>query len=95
MLANRTSHAAVALGDGRVLILGGQNMVGDSLSSSEIYSPPTRSFTAGPALATPRTMHTATMLRDGTVLVIGGFRTSGGTQTWLGTAEIVELRAGQ
>ncbi|MFN7932472.1 MAG: FG-GAP-like repeat-containing protein [Bryobacteraceae bacterium] len=95
MMANRTSHAAVALRDGRVLILGGQNMVGDSLGSSEIYVPAARSFTAGPALATPRTAHTATMLSDGTVLVIGGFRTSGGTQSWLGTGEIVEVRAGQ
>jgi hypothetical protein len=73
----RTRAAAVALRDGRVLVIGGQAADGvTALADSRLFDPATLSWSAGPTM--PFTMpqgrwdHTATALGDGRVLVAGG-----------------------
>ena len=63
----RSGHTATALGNGTVLITGG-----DSGGSSEIYDPATDSSVAAGNLNAARSGHTATLLSDGRVLVTGG-----------------------
>src|SRR5688572_6910833 len=72
----RRGHTATLLEDGRVLIIGGDNLNG-MVRQAEIFDPmaPTSSL-AGPSNAA-RTDHTATRLTDGRVLVIGGRDQSG------------------
>jgi hypothetical protein len=90
----RANHTATLLPDGRVLVIGGLNIVSGSnsaLTSIEIYDPKTRSFTAAGDLKDARYDHTATLLRDGTVLIAGGRNGGGG---WLYSAEIYDPKAG-
>jgi PAS domain-containing protein len=68
----RKSHAACALLDGRVLIVGGVDEFGNTLASTEIYDPIADTISPGPALNTPRANATATTLLDGKVLIAGG-----------------------
>jgi len=77
---------ATALRDGRVLVVGGQNMYGstdESRERSEVYNPlsNTWSETAVETRAGARQYHTATLLQDGEVLVAGGIR-DGRSNAW-------------
>ena len=73
MTAQRGSHAAALLPDGRVLITGG---TGDDFSvgplGTEIFDPATGQFSPGGDLQAARDSHAAVTLTDGRVLVIGG-----------------------
>jgi outer membrane protein OmpA-like peptidoglycan-associated protein len=69
--------AAVLLGDGQVLVVGGEDASGKPSSSVELYDPGTGLFTEVESLLAPRAAHTATRLADGTVLVTGGVGGSG------------------
>jgi hypothetical protein len=71
MNVERHSHAAARLGDGKVLIVGGENSRGQ-VRESEIFDPATRRFATAANLDTARTEHTATALGDGRVLIAGG-----------------------
>ena len=75
MTVQRRDHAATRLGDGRVLITGGDNASsGAGLRAAEIYDPITGRFSPTSAsMAHPRYGHTATLLLDGRVLVAAGF----------------------
>jgi hypothetical protein len=75
MTVQRRDHAATQLGDGRVLITGGDNTSSSAgISAAEIYDPATGKFSpTSPSMAHPRYGHTATLLLDGRVLVAGGF----------------------
>lgn len=84
----RKDHTATVLNDGRVLILGGQNVAGE-LSSAEIYDPATRTFLPAGSMSAARIGHAATLLPDGKVLVTGGRNESGP----LATAEIFDSAA--
>lgn len=74
-IASRIDSTATLLADGRVLVAGGRMRPNASLevsASSELFDPATGTFTAGPAMTTPRIGDTATALQDGTVLLAGG-----------------------
>ena len=77
--APRQGHAAVLLTDGRVLVVGGidPRTQNDGIASSEIYSPASGAWAAGPELQPAWGLSTATLLDNGKVLVFGGETTSG------------------
>lgn len=77
----RTRAAAVDIGGGLALVVGGQTASGEALSALEVFSTETgRSFRvpASVPLQTARYDHVATFLGGGRIVVSGG-RTSGGT----------------
>jgi hypothetical protein len=71
LLTDRKGFTADALGNGWILVAGGQS--GAALAPTEIYDPSAQQSTQGPPLVTPRYDHTSTMLPDGSVLVAGGW----------------------
>jgi acetyl-CoA carboxylase carboxyltransferase component len=71
MVAERESHIATLLTDGRVLIAGGWNG-SDYFASAELYDPKTGAFSSTGSMATIREGDTATLLSDGRVLIAGG-----------------------
>lgn len=71
LTVERDGHQAVALADGRILLVGGWSHAG-LLASAEVYDPATGTFAATGAMSTGRGGHTATLLADGWVLVAGG-----------------------
>jgi WD40 repeat protein len=82
MTVAREGQAAVRLGDGRVLVMGGTlPLVGKCemacappvTASVEIFDPKTRKFSLNGSLAEPRSGAEALLLDDGRVLVYGGF----------------------
>ena len=72
MARERALHTATLLPDGRVLIAGGTDSLGNVTSHAEIYDPATNSLTATGAMQNPRVGHSATLLGNGLVLVTGG-----------------------
>jgi N-acetylneuraminic acid mutarotase len=78
MSSPRYQHTASLLGNGMVLVAGGNNMIGTCscttfVNSADLYSPASNSFTPTGSLVTARYAHTATVLANGMVLVAGGF----------------------
>lgn len=72
MTIGRMYHTATPLGDGTVLIIGGDTPLGGT-GSAEIYNPSTKTFTATlGSMAVKRAQHAAVLLRNGKVLVVGG-----------------------
>jgi hypothetical protein len=67
----RRGHTATLLQDGRVLIVGGDNLTG-VISQAEIVDPASQTSSLAGSTNNARTDHTATRLSDGRVLVIGG-----------------------
>ena len=74
----RVLATATLLADGRVLLAGGTTIVftplpaAQTLATTTIFDPKTRSFAAGPDLLAPRASHAAVRLADGRVLLAGG-----------------------
>ncbi|SDZ23747.1 N-acetylneuraminic acid mutarotase [Amycolatopsis xylanica] len=99
MTAGRWSHSATLLGDGRVLVAGGQGVRspgnGTTLSSAEIYDPVAKTWTATGPMTDRRSGHQAVLLPDGRVLVIGGIATTGGGEyTGLAFCELFDPATG-
>jgi N-acetylneuraminic acid mutarotase len=95
MSYSRAFHAAVALQDGRVLVVGGEGASGNtatattlSLKSVEIYDPSANTWTTKTSMSTARTAPTATLLSNGNVLVTGGVTTTATTTTYQSSAEL-------
>lgn len=65
-------HAAVAAGDGAVLVIGGSRGENTLSTAIDRFDPALRSFTRLGSLRTGRAGHTATRLTDGRILVLGG-----------------------
>lgn len=68
----RRGHASVALSDGRVAIIGGQNETGP-VSEVEVVNAQSQSIEVVATLKVARSRPTATLLSDGRVLVAGGW----------------------
>jgi hypothetical protein len=72
----RSSHTAILLPDGTVLLLGGSHFTKangyTSDNTAEIYDPATGTFTQAGTANTGKFWHTATLLQNGTVVFIGG-----------------------
>ena len=74
----RANHAAAMLPNGQALIVGGTGSSGKPLTSAEIFSLSSNSFTTLPTgLAVGVSGLTATVLNDNTVLLAGGLNSSG------------------
>ncbi len=71
MATARTAHTAVDLGDGEVLVCGGENSSGP-LASAEIYTNSLNGFRSAGNMATARSRTVAAITGDGGVLVCGG-----------------------
>ena len=70
----RTGFASVLLADGRVLVVGGLNDIGQSYSSAYLFDPATETWDKAAGLMTiARTNPAAALLPDGRVLVAGGY----------------------
>jgi hypothetical protein len=89
MSSPRHHHTATALGDGRVLITGGRDNLGNALRTGDIFTPSTpitlSSFSSAGLMTTARSNHSASALSDGSVLIAGGISSNG---TASSTAEL-------
>jgi hypothetical protein len=92
MLVPRAFHAATLRPDGKILVTGGINELGDVETRSEVYDPATNSWSIAAPMIFPHAGHTALNVTDlngnptGKILVAGG--ESGGPVT--ATAEIFQ-----
>jgi N-acetylneuraminic acid mutarotase len=91
MASPRAEHVAAMLGDGRLLVAGGNDRrlqasdadegFPDPTGSAEIYDPVADSWAPTVPLATPRAGASAVALPDGSVLVVGGYGSWGPMST--------------
>lgn len=71
MNSPRAGHTATLLGDGTVLLAGGESQ-DEAVKYAEIYLPGSHQYIPTGDLAINRSEHTATLLSDGAVLIVGG-----------------------
>jgi len=91
MSVARSHHTATRLPDGKVLVVGGENVLYLVEPSAEVYDPVANTWTATRAAPiSPRSQHTATLLPSGLVLIAGGFDIVNGLLTPLATAELYD-----
>jgi hypothetical protein len=79
MTVPRFDGSTTVLPDGKVLIAGGNTMIGSAeghTATAELYDPATGTFTATGSMNVPRMDHTATLLPNGKVLIAGGRRSN-------------------
>jgi hypothetical protein len=82
MSVPRVFHTATLLGNGKVVIAGGDNRYGTTYSTAELYDPATGLFTlVGNMMTTERSGHTATLLTNGKVLLAGGASVGGSSSS--------------
>jgi hypothetical protein len=72
MAIGRSSHSAVTLKSGKVLIVGGWTGRDGARNSAELYDPATNTFIRTGNLVVERAGSMAALLPDGRVLVVGG-----------------------
>jgi Glucodextranase, domain B/IPT/TIG domain/Bacterial Ig-like domain (group 2)/Kelch motif/Galactose oxidase, central domain len=87
----RFLSTATLLASGKVLIAGGSDLNGNSLSSAELYDPASGTFTFTGSMNSQRQFHAATLLNNSKVLVTGGFDSSG---NGLSSAELYDPMSG-
>ena len=90
MAETRSGHTATLLGNGLVLVAGGQySSLWEARATAEIYDPATNAFRSTVAMANGRFAHTATCA-GGRVLIVGGDRQF----TSLASAELFSVGCG-
>ncbi|HSB75920.1 MAG TPA: kelch repeat-containing protein [Terriglobales bacterium] len=94
MSTARTNHSATLLMDGKVLITGGRDIVGNGLATAELFDPATETFSSTGSLHTTRAFHSATLLANGKVLIVGGVGPCSDYCRELSTAEIYDPLTG-
>lgn len=94
MSQRRSNHTLTLLADGRVLAVGGLEILDDGdyipLSNTEIFDPVTDTWSPGPELSQPRASHSATLMPDGNVLIVGGISEQNGEKYLTVSTEITE-----
>lgn len=109
MATARASHKATALGDGQVLVTGGNRAFVGVFATAERYNPQTNAWSAAGTMSSQRYKHSSTLI-NGRVLVAGGSssitpctcttfeRTAdiydSATNTWAPTGALVTARYG-
>jgi hypothetical protein len=95
MTVERDGPAATLLSSGKVLIVGGDEIVGNELKSAELYNPATQTFekVAG-EMVTARYEPAAVTLPSGKVLVAGGYNHTVKPSAYLATAELFNPETG-
>lgn len=93
MLHARSDPMAVVLGDGRILVFGGEDAGRVAFANAELYDPTANTWTATGSLNQARVRPTAHVLSNGKVLVTGGYRSMPST-TFLDTAEVYDPATG-
>jgi len=78
---------AVLLGDGTVIVAGGDGPGDPMLASAELYDPSGRAWTATGSMSGPRGQSASVLVADGQVLVVGGFDVGNETGRLLASAE--------
>jgi len=74
MSTTRHRHTCHELPDGRIVVIGGANTAGNTLSTTEIYDPASNTWTAGPAIPAGGTArHSSAVSPRGNILLVGGF----------------------
>ena len=71
MTAARWAHTAIALANGTVIVVGGENEDG-KIATAEVYDPSTDTWTEVSRMADGRSGHSMEMLPDGRLMVAGG-----------------------
>lgn len=89
----RTGATGTRLTDGRVLVAGGVDAVGNFLSSAEIYDPAVGTWAFTSPMVQPQSGAVAVLLHDGRVLVYGG-NIAGGSGGVTSLAQIFDLATG-
>lgn len=77
MSVARVFHTATLLGNGKVLVAGGDDRYTNTYDTAETFDPSTGVFTPTGNMVYARSGHTATLLTDGKVLLAGGAGANG------------------
>ncbi len=93
LMAARQNQTATRLGNGQVLVTGGDGLSAAPLTSAELYDPAAGAFSDTGAMLAARQSHTADLLQGGKVLLIGGQGGPGGG-TVLNTTELYDPTSG-
>jgi hypothetical protein len=90
--ARAQGGTATLLGDGKVIVAGGDGPGEPMLATAELYDPNRGTWTATAAMSGPRVESSSTLLADGRVFVVGGFSVPGDPDGLLASAELFDPR---
>jgi len=76
MKGTRREHTAALLPNGQVFVVGGLDVISNTLASARLYDPAGGRWTEAGNLAVARSQHTSTLLTNGKVLIAGGLDSS-------------------
>ncbi len=88
--ARAQGGTAQLLGDGTVIVAGGDGPGDPMLDSAELYDPTKGTWTATASMSGPRVESASTVLGNGRVFVVGGFSVPGDPNGLLASAELFD-----